>query len=251
MNVAATLAPAAIVPPAALAPDAPSHLKVHIGRRVHFTAGYGGIDCDGVIVEVHGTPKPMNAQRHGFMMIVRDGDCRVDVILFDGRKLHDVHQSGIDRPGIGIKLRDRVHGLAMIEALHRAAAQKLVDDELAANAAARTRELIDANRVIEGPAPVFFWNGVKDARGAKLQKAFYSVMEHGSTTGKFPAGTVTIYASDYGSFSQRVRDCFVVENNSDTQIDYFEKDHIRVMPSHPLYAAVLAAAKAPRPSRGK
>jgi hypothetical protein len=32
-----------------------------------------------------------------------------------------------------------------------------------------------------------------------------------------------------------------VQNDTDTQVDYFDNDHIRVIPSHPLYAAVKAA----------
>lgn len=33
-----------------------------------------------------------------------------------------------------------------------------------------------------------------------------------------------------------------IENNSDMREDYFEKDCIRLLPGHPLYAAAKAAA---------
>jgi hypothetical protein len=36
---------------------------------------------------------------------------------------------------------------------------------------------------------------------------------------------------------------FEIENNSDIQTDYFERDCIRVLPDHPLYAAVKQAAE--------
>lgn len=97
------------------------------------------------------------------------------------------------------------------------------------------------NAQLKAPAaaPLFYWNGVKDAKGAKLQRCHYS--ETGGSGSKFPAGTMTIYARDYKRFSALVRDCFIVENGSDSQIDYFEQDRIRVIPSHPLHAQVRAA----------
>lgn len=81
----------------------------------------------------------------------------------------------------------------------------------------------------------FFWNGIKVGKG-KLQRAWAS-------TGKLinsPEGTLTIYAREYTSFSPEVHAAFKVENNTDSMTDYFEKDHIRIEPSHPLYAQVVA-----------
>ena len=84
----------------------------------------------------------------------------------------------------------------------------------------------------------FFWNGIKGSDG-KLQPAQI-------TNGAYynlPAGTITIYAKKYSGFSEEVRAAFgSIENNSDSQTDYFETDKIRVVPTHPLYAAVKAAA---------
>lgn len=44
------------------------------------------------------------------------------------------------------------------------------------------------------------------------------------------------------SFPAEFRAAFAIENNSDCQTDYFEKDCIRVVPGHPLYTAVKAVA---------
>jgi hypothetical protein len=44
------------------------------------------------------------------------------------------------------------------------------------------------------------------------------------------------------SFPAEMREHFAIENNSDGVTDYFECDSIRVLPDHPLYDAVKAAA---------
>lgn len=43
-------------------------------------------------------------------------------------------------------------------------------------------------------------------------------------------------------FGAEVRAAFTIENNSNGGEDYFEADTIRLVSSHPLYAAVLAVA---------
>lgn len=101
-------------------------------------------------------------------------------------------------------------------------------------------------------APRFYWNGIRDAKGTQLQRCWYSDMgPHGSVSGKYPAHTITIYARDYDGFSKRVCECFVVENDSDVMTDYFDKDHIRVVPTHPLYPQVKAALEAQTAHREK
>lgn len=45
-----------------------------------------------------------------------------------------------------------------------------------------------------------------------------------------------------GSFPASVAAALTVENNSDSLTDYFEKDCIRILPGHPLYASAKAAA---------
>lgn len=82
----------------------------------------------------------------------------------------------------------------------------------------------------------FFYNGIKAADG-KLQKCSYSEGPYLN----LPAGTITIWAKHYKSFSAEVKAAFVVEDGTDLQSDYFENEHIRVAASHPLYAAVSEA----------
>lgn len=55
--------------------------------------------------------------------------------------------------------------------------------------------------------------------------------------------TIKIRAWKGGTFPTEVRSAFKIENNSDAMTDYFEGDSIRLLPSHPHYAAVAAVAK--------
>lgn len=224
--------------------------NIHAGRVVRYFAGYGGIDGLGVIVKVYGTPN--NEPRSGgILRVIRRDDCSVDVILFDGRRVSGVHQVSIDQPGIGIKLTDEVVGEDVVEAMPAVAAKYDADQALEAVLKAQRFETAEAARVITD-APVFYWNGIKDAKGAKLQKCWYSEMgPGGSVTGRFPEGTITIYARDYCRFSAKVAQCFAVENDTDTQVDYFDNDRIRVIPSHPLYPQVKAAMAAGKARREK
>jgi hypothetical protein len=93
----------------------------------------------------------------------------------------------------------------------------------------------------------FFWNGIKDGKGASIQRARYSM---GGLI-NFPADTLTIYARDCAGFSAAVQSAFAVQNDSDGREDYFENDRIRVASSHPLYAVVLAAYHAQESRRGR
>jgi hypothetical protein len=43
------------------------------------------------------------------------------------------------------------------------------------------------------------------------------------------------------SFPAEVSEALEVENNSDIQTDYFERDCLRLLPGHPLYEAAKAA----------
>lgn len=94
----------------------------------------------------------------------------------------------------------------------------------------------------------FFYNGIK-ANGGKLQKAHYSFGNYTTESGINPA-SVTIYAREYDGFCGEVATAFDVQNNTDSQTDYFEKDRIRVAPEHPLYALVVAAYDAQQAKRG-
>lgn len=215
--------------------------KIEVGRGVYFSAGYGGTDGHGVIVAVHGAPNPAPAQtiHGGIGRIIRANDCKVDVILFDGRRLSGVNQCGIDAVGIGIKLRDEVHSAATVANAHQLAAKRAAEDALAKVSARDTFERTEAARVIAA-APLFYWNGIKDAKGEKLQRCWYSA----SSMQDMPEGTITIYARDYARFSGLVRSCFAVQNDTDIMVDYFDNDRIRVIPAHPLYPQVRAAMDA-------
>ena len=88
----------------------------------------------------------------------------------------------------------------------------------------------------------FFYNGLK-INGGNLQRAHYSKGSYTAASG-LPNNTITIYkllANNDVSFAGDVRNMFDVENNSDSREDYFERDKIRVIPTHPLYAATLEA----------
>jgi hypothetical protein len=52
----------------------------------------------------------------------------------------------------------------------------------------------------------------------------------------------TIYAKDYGHALAEVMGTEFYENHTDMMTDYFDKGHVRVMPDHPHYEAVLARA---------
>lgn len=91
----------------------------------------------------------------------------------------------------------------------------------------------------------------RTAPAIKIGKSFITV--NGKRVGvRYSAGpwvagvdpaTIKIRPKQY-AFPAEVRAVFAVENNSDSQTDYFEKDTIRIVPGHPLYDAVKAAAAA-------
>ena len=140
------------------------------------------------------------------------------------------------RPGIGIKLTDDTVPEDQIAAMHELAAQYKAREAIEAAQSRAAHEAAESARVITD-APLFYWNGIKDAKGDKLQKAHYSMGQ----LRNHPEGSITIYARDYCRFSSKVNACFAVQNDSDMMVDYFESDRIRVIPAHPLYTAVKAA----------
>ena len=88
-----------------------------------------------------------------------------------------------------------------------------------------------------------YWNGIK-IDGGKLIRCGYSLNNNADG-----APSVSIYARDYNNLP---RDLFTVENDSDSYSDYFEEDHARLGPDHPLfkyfrYAAEKAQARMDRP----
>lgn len=83
---------------------------------------------------------------------------------------------------------------------------------------------------------IFYYNGIKDQKGAKLQKCWYC-----KTQRKEDNEAIMIYKCEYGRFSDLVRKNFEVKNDTDIMTDYFEKDRIKVTLDHPLYSQVLKA----------
>lgn len=59
-----------------------------------------------------------------------------------------------------------------------------------------------------------------------------------------PADLIKIRPRVGSFFPAEFAVAFAIENKSDSREDYFEKDSIRILPGHPLYAAVSAAATA-------
>ncbi|WP_230952077.1 hypothetical protein [Xylella fastidiosa] len=96
----------------------------------------------------------------------------------------------------------------------------------------------EAARVIE-QAPLFCWNGIKDATGKKLQPAYYS---EGAVTDSEKA--IFIHATGGTSFSPQVLNCFKALETNYLMRGFSKCDRIHVHPFHPLYSHVKAAAKA-------
>jgi hypothetical protein len=84
-----------------------------------------------------------------------------------------------------------------------------------------------------------YYNGIK-VEGGKLELCHYSAGPYTPESG-LSDDTISITARDYVRFSPAIQEAFVVTNGTDTMTDYFEKDRIRVAPSHPLYAQVKGA----------
>lgn len=176
----------------------------------------------------------------------------VDITLEDGRRVNrfPVHMMGTPEMRNGCAVRviitGPLHGAPYLAQLQAAATLRTANEKAATQVRRATFEAGEAARVITD-APVFCWNGLKDDKGAKLQKAWFS---SGELVG-YPSGTITIYARDYCSFSAKVNACFRVQNDTDTMTDYFDSDRIRVIPSHPLYPVVQAAMQAQDAHRDK
>jgi hypothetical protein len=91
------------------------------------------------------------------------------------------------------------------------------------------------------PSPVtaaasilFFYNGIKAQRGAKLEGASYYLDAQGRL----------VIRAGVNGFSPAIHAAFPVANESDSRSDYFDRDKIRLAPGHPCYPAALAALEA-------
>lgn len=203
-------------------------LQAIVGAHVRYTGDMANAPGSGAVVAVH-------ADRWGEF---------VDIILVDGRRFDRTAVCSLamptdERSGRRMVLTGHFLQAHSVKSLRLLADIRDAEQAAAAETARAVHQAREATRVINDP-PVFLWNGIKDERGAKLQKAWFS---DGQLT-NHPAGTITIYARDYSRFSSKVHACFAVENRTDIMTDYFDKDTIRVIPSHPLYGAVRAALQA-------
>lgn len=93
----------------------------------------------------------------------------------------------------------------------------------------------------------WLWNGIKV--DGKLHRAHYSmgtVVIEGETKG----GYVSVYARDLLVGLPRLVGESVV-NRSDSQTDYFERDHMRIAPDSRHYNAAVAAYEAQEKHREK
>lgn len=214
-------------------------MKIEIGRKVRFHGAYMHA-TDGMIVAIHGDPnQPIRPALGGFFVVVRNNDCSIDVILDNGRHSKNINVQGLGRPGIGYTLMDEVYPADRVPAMYELADEAeahTINDEMIK---AANRLKVEAARVID-KAPIFYYNGIKDAKGEKLQKCYYSDGAYNN----YPKGTIGIGARDYNRFSPLISECFNVKNDSDSQSDYFCNDRIYVLPVHPLYPQVLAALNA-------
>lgn len=76
-------------------------------------------------------------------------------------------------------------------------------------------------------------------KGIKVNGAYFPCHYSTSENNKF--GNATIYIRGYKSLPK----CsLTVINNTDSQIDYFERDKVRISPNSPYFAQVEKLAKA-------
>ncbi|WP_419669857.1 hypothetical protein [Xylella fastidiosa] len=91
-------------------------------------------------------------------------------------------------------------------------------------------------------APLFYWNGIRDEKGGKLQHADYSYEKpHDRDNSE-----IRVIATRYTRFSPLVHACFKVYNSTDVMTDYFDDDKFTVATTHPLYQQAKAALEAVR-----
>ena len=50
-----------------------------------------------------------------------------------------------------------------------------------------------------------------------------------------PIGTITVYSDEYGRLPEEIEKTFTVQNDSDSQTDYFCHSYFHVQPNHKLY----------------
>lgn len=77
-------------------------------------------------------------------------------------------------------------------------------------------------------------------KGIKINGAYFPC--HYSSSKNNLNGNATIYMRSYARLPKEAYEVFKVENESDMQTDYFEKDKLRVLPTNPFFQQVEALA---------
>lgn len=79
-------------------------------------------------------------------------------------------------------------------------------------------------------------------KGLKVDKVYYPC--HYSSARNNLKGNATIYIKSYEPLPAEAYSVLQIENNTDMQTDYFEKDRIRIPPSSEFFKTVEAYANA-------
>ena len=90
----------------------------------------------------------------------------------------------------------------------------------------------------------FFWNGLKGSDGKLIPASFSLTMAWwrvGAQGERIEVPTHIAIHARHARFPAEVATEFEIKNDSDPITDYYEKDLIRVLPSHPRFADVAAA----------
>ena len=85
----------------------------------------------------------------------------------------------------------------------------------------------------------FLFNGVKV--DGVLYRGWYSNGPYNEKS-SLPVGTITLYAKDYATDFPAIEGT-AIENDTELQSDYFEKDTMRIFPDSPYYADAKAACE--------
>ncbi|EWG13374.1 hypothetical protein LZ757_08560 [Xylella fastidiosa subsp. morus] len=98
-----------------------------------------------------------------------------------------------------------------------------------------------ASKALSGTqkAPLFYWNGIRDEKGAELQRAMYTLRPPYDSE-----SAIRVTALDARGFSLLIHSCFEVYNSADGLTGPYGNDHFTVRIAHPQHAQVKAAFEA-------
>lgn len=91
----------------------------------------------------------------------------------------------------------------------------------------------------------FFYNGMKVDVGKLIKGGWSYQAEHIDFGGRVYPECVRFYLRSYRGLPSEARVFFDdIQNDTDSQSDYFETDRVVIMPEHPLFEAAKAAVQA-------